>query len=185
MSVWEDFQKFLGRGPAKTSNVSSGTVTEAPKPPAKPDYYVRLEGAESSGRADAQSATSSAAGAYQFTAATWQDYNKKYKLGFTLEDRFDKQKAKQVVEKFTEDNRNKLKEHLGSDPTDTQLYTAHFLGPTGAKKFLSAAPKKLAKDVVTPAQYKANLPIFEDKKTKKPRTVAEVYTILQKKIGEE
>ncbi len=183
MSVWEDFQKFLGKGSATTSNVSSGTVTNA-EPPAKPDYYQRLAQAESSGVAAAKAKTSSAAGLYQFTEGTWKDYNKKYGMGFSLEDRFDPQKSRQVVERFTEDNKKQLQQYLGSDPTDTQLYAAHFLGADGAKKLLAASPKKSIKDVVSPGQYKANLSIFEDKKTKKPRTVAEVYSTLQLKIKE-
>ena len=73
---------------------------------------------------------------------------------------------------------------LGDEPTDTQLYAAHFLGTTGAKKFLMASPKKLAKDVVNAKQVAANKNIFFDEKNK-PRTVSQVYGILQKKIGEE
>jgi hypothetical protein len=183
MSIWEDFQKFIGMGQQQTQQVAAPTPAPAPEP-AKPDYYQRLAMAESSGKAEAKAATSSAAGLYQFTEGTWKEYNKKYGLGLKLDDRFDPAKSKLVVEKFTEDNKKQLKQHLGTDPTDTDLYAAHFLGVSGAKKFLSAAPKKLAKDVVTPDQYKANKSIFYDSKTKKPRTVAQVYGLLQKKIGE-
>lgn len=47
-----------------------------------------------------------------------------------------------------------------------------------------ASPKKLAKDVVNAKQVDANKNIFFDEKNK-PRTVSQVYGILQKKIGEE
>lgn len=183
MSIWDDFQKFIGVGQQQTKEVAPAPEP-APQEPSRPDYYQRLARAESSGKSDAKAATSSAAGLYQFTEGTWKEYNKKYELGLKLDDRFDPAKSKLVVEKFTEDNKKQLQQHLGREPADTDLYAAHFLGVSGAKKFLSAAPKKLAKDVVTPDQYRANKAIFYDSTTKKPRTVAQVYGLLQKKIGE-
>lgn len=185
MGMWDEFQKFLGMGQQEVAAPSP--APEQPKQ-AAPDpldaYLENLKMAESSGRATAKAKTSSAAGHHQFIEKTWEGLTKKYNKNYTLEDRFDPNKSKEVAKLFTEENKAVLTKALGSEPTHTQLYAAHFLGPTGATKFLTASPKKLARDVVDKAQVKANRSIFYDSKTKKPRTVAQVYSVLQKKIGE-
>jgi hypothetical protein len=152
--------------------------------PQKPDYLERLKMAESGGRADVKAATSSATGHHQFIEKTWTELSSKYDLGYSLEDRKDPEKSRKVAELFTNENKKSLTKTLGREPTDTQLYAAHFLGTTGAKKFVSAKPFELATKVVDKDQVAANKSIFFDKETKKPRTVAEVYKVLQKKIGE-
>jgi hypothetical protein len=188
MSIWDDFQKFMGAKQQETQQVAAPQPTPtqpvAVQQPAKPDYYERLKMAESSGRADVKAKTSSAVGHHQFLERTWKDLTVKYKKNYTLEDRTDPNKSLEIAKLFTEENKASLKRALKREPTDTQLYAAHFLGTTGAKRFLMASPKKLAKDVVNKNQVAANKNIFYDKDGK-PRTVAQVYGILQKKIGEE
>ena len=179
MSIWNDFQKFLGVGqPQQTP------APQAPVEPSKPDYYERLKIAESGGRAEVKAKTSSATGHHQFIEGTWKELTAKYNKPYNLEDRKDPAKSLEIAQLFTEENKKILSKALGDEPTDTQLYTAHFLGTTGAKKFLMASPKKLAKDVVNAKQVAANKNIFFDEKNK-PRTVSQVYGVLQKKIGEE
>ena len=182
MSIWADFQKFISGDKEITPKVQP---TETINEPEKPDYFNRLKMAESGGKADIKSGTSSATGHYQFIEKTWGSLTTKYKKPYTLEDRKDPAKSLEIAKLYTDENKKILTKALGGEPTDTQLYTAHFLGTTGAKKFLLASPKKLAKDVVDEAQVKANKTIFYDSKTKQPRTVSEVYKLLQKKIGEE
>jgi len=179
MSIWNDFQKFLGVGqPQQTP------APQVPAEPSKPDYYERLKIAESGGRADVKAKTSSATGHHQFIEGTWKELTAKYNKPYNLEDRKDPAKSLEIAQLFTEENKKILSKALGDEPTDTQLYAAHFLGTTGAKKFLMASPKKLAKDVVNAKQVAANKNIFFDEKNK-PRTVSQVYGVLQKKIGEE
>lgn len=178
MKPWEMLWNVLtGKGEQPASPT-------APTEPTKPDYLERLKMAESSGKAEAKAATSSALGHHQFIERTWNELSTRYKLGFKPEDRVDPEKSRKVAELYTNENREALKKALNAEPSDAQLYAAHFLGTTGAKKFLTAQPFKLAKDVVDKAQVNANKNIFYDSKTKKPRTVAEVYKILQNKIGE-
>ena len=153
--------------------------------PTKPDYLERLKMAESGGKADVKAATSSATGHHQFIESTWKTLSEKYKLNYSLEDRKDPAKSREVAELYTNENKKILSKVLGKEPTDTQLYAAHFLGTTGAKKFVSAKPFELATKVVNKEQVAANKSIFFDKETKKPRTVAEVYKVLKNKIGEE
>lgn len=181
MSIWNDFQKFLGVGQEQQQQVAT---PQAPTEPSKPDYYERLKIAESGGRAEVKAKTSTATGHHQFVAGTWKELTTKYGKDYSLEDRKDPAKSLEIAQLYTEENKKILAKSLGDEPTDTQLYAAHFLGTTGAKKFLMASPKKLAKDVVNAKQVAANKNIFFDEKNK-PRTVSQVYGILQKKIGEE
>jgi hypothetical protein len=178
MEPWKMLWNIVtGKGEQPTP----AAIPESPKP----DYLERLKIAESSGQADAKAKTSSATGHHQFIERTWNELSDKYKLNFKLEDRTDPEKSRKVAELYTNENREALKKVLNREPSDTQLYAAHFLGTSGAKKFLTAQPFKLAKDVVNKDQVQANKNIFYDVKQNKPRTVAEVYKVLQKKIGEE
>jgi hypothetical protein len=181
MNLVERFEAFM-RGMAGQAEQQ---VAAPPTPtPSRPDYFERLKLAESGGRAEVKAKTSSATGHHQFIDSTWKSLTTKYNKPYTLEDRKDPVKSLEIAKLYTEENKAILQKALKEEPTDTQLYAAHFLGTTGAKKFLTASPKKLAKDVVNKNQVAANKNIFYDDKGK-PRTVSQVYGILQKKIGEE
>ena len=160
-----------------------GKFTPTEKPVEQAAYYGKLKQAESGGVATAKAATSSALGHYQFTEGTWKDMVKKYDMPYSLQDRTDPTKSLEVVKLFTEDNKKYLTKALGTEPTDAQLYTAHFLGPTGAATFLKAAPERLATEVANKRQVLRNKNIFYDSKTKKPRTVGQVRELLANKMS--
>jgi hypothetical protein len=182
MDIIKFFDSFFSTGkPPKVEQPVQETVQQ----PEKPDYYERLKMAESSGQADVKSKTSSATGHHQFIEGTWESLTKKYNKDYTLDDRKDPAKSLEIAKLFTEENKSSLQKALKREPTDTELYTAHFLGTTGAKKFLMASPFAKVSKVVNKDQVKRNQNIFYDKKTGKERTVAEVYDVLKKKIGEE
>jgi hypothetical protein len=151
----------------------------------KPDYYERLKQAESSGVANVKAKSSSALGHHQFTEGTWEGLTTKYKKPYSLEDRKNPDKSLEITKLYTEENKSSLQRVLKREPTDTELYTAHFLGTTGAKKFLMASPFVKASTVVNKDQMKRNKNIFYDKTTGKERTVSEVYSVLKTKINEE
>ena len=163
--------------------VSGKEQQVAPQQPPKPDYLDRLSIAESGGRVAVKSDTSSATGSHQFIDKTWKETVAKMGKNYTLEDRKNPEKSKEVAAFFTNQNKEVLKKQLGKEPTDTQLYAAHFLGTTGAKKFLTAPPFMDATKVVDKDQVEANRNIFYTK-DKKPRTVGEVYSVLKNKIQE-
>ena len=183
MDVVKFFEDFFSTGkPPKIEQPAQQEV--APTEPQKPDYYERLKMAESSGRAEVKSKTSSATGHHQFIEKTWEGLVKKYGKNYSLEDRKDPVKSLEIAKLFTEENKASLIKALKRDPTDTELYAAHFLGTTGAKKFLMASPFKNATEVVDKGQVARNKAIFYDNKTNKPRTVAQVHEILKKKIND-
>lgn len=66
------------------------------------------------------------------------------------------------------------------NPTATDLYIAHFLGPTGANRFFSADPNTKA-DTLFPTQAASNKAIFYNKDGS-ARTVGEIYKLLEQKI---
>jgi hypothetical protein len=180
-SIADEFEAFRSGGKQQPAAPLVQPAVEAPK---KPDYIERLKYAESGGDVAAKAKTSSAVGHHQFVKKTWGELSTKYNLGYGLEDRLDPEKSRKVAELYTDENRKILTKALKAEPTDTQLYAAHFLGPTGAKKLLLAPPMAPAIKHVDAAQVKANKNIFYDKQTGKPRKVIEVYALLQKKIGE-
>lgn len=149
-----------------------------------PSYYDRTARAESGGRSNARNPNSSASGEFQFIKSTWRNVVDKYGLKYTDEDRFDKHKSREVMELFTRDNAEQLKQY-GIQPNNTDLYTAHFMGVGGARKLLTAqreTPNASVYSVATPAQIKANKSIFLHKDGS-PKTVGQVYEILGDKIN--
>ncbi len=144
-------------------------------------YFDKLAQVESSGNPDAESPTSSAVGLYQFTESTWKKTVEDLGLDYSLGDRKDPEKSRVVMEEFTAQNRDILSRRLGREPSDTELYMAHFLGASGASKFLSAPPDANAKDYVSKSAANSNQPVFYNRDGS-PRTVAEVLAMFKDKF---
>lgn len=154
-------------------------------PPA--DYFTKLAHVESNNNPLAKAKTSSAAGLYQFTEGTWNGLTKQLGLNYTLEDRFDPKKARQVVEAFTTQNERYLKNKLGRDPNEAELYLAHFSGMGGANKMLSTLqsdPNTSVKDVFSEKQIKANKSVFLNKDGS-AKKVKDIYNWAAKKFSVE
>ena len=80
---------------------------------------------------------------------------------------------------FTKDNANKLVARLGRNPTDGELYLAHFLGASGAGRLIGlaeASPAARAADVF-PHAARANRSIFYDG-AGRARSAADVYRLM-------
>lgn len=84
---------------------------------------------------------------------------------------------------YAEENAAEL-QGAGIPATHRNLTVAHFLGGSGAKRFLSADPNAPAAQFVDPAALKANQSVFFDKGTGRARTVAEVLGEVDRRIGE-
>jgi hypothetical protein len=79
---------------------------------------------------------------------------------------------------YTKENAAKLAGRLGRNPTEGELYVAHFLGSQGAGRLISLAESRpgARADEAFPGPAKSNPSIFYDKG--RPRSVSEVYRML-------
>ena len=171
------------------------------------DFLKAMAARESSLNASAKAATSSAAGLFQFIDQTWlgavKQYGARHGLAdyaddisrgadgkFTVADdkrraeildlRFDPEASASLAGELANENQSLLERRLGRAATSADLYTAHFLGPVGAVKLLSAASSVKAADIL-PAAAKANEAVFYD--GARAKTVGEVVASIAKSMG--
>jgi hypothetical protein len=175
-------------------------------------YLLAKADQESSFNTKAKSKTSTAEGMYQFTDGTWLYMIKKHGAKYGLNRYADKimkingkyftsskkehdeilnlrsnpQIATIMAAEYAKENYMVLENFLKRNPNASELYIAHFMGPTGAMKLFDAInknPKQKAKNIF-PSAAKANKNIFYDWRTKKERSVEEVKEYLSKKFIE-
>jgi hypothetical protein len=121
--------------------------------------------------------TSSAGGYFQFIDDTWASMIKKYGAKYGLAanaSKYDGRANALMGMEFLKENQDILEGSLDRPVADTDLYAAHFLGPAGARRFLSAAPGSDARQAVGDNVPGANRNIFYDKSSN-ARTVSGVY----------
>jgi soluble lytic murein transglycosylase-like protein len=155
------------------SSVKQANITES--------FTKKLEKVESGGNPDAKNPNSSATGLHQFLSDTWKETVKQMGKNYTLEDRKDPVKSREVFQFFTQKNVERAITDLGRPPVEHELYMYHLLGRNGAGDILQAAPDKPAVEFVSLKQAKANKNIFYNDKGKS-RTVNEVLTTFRKKF---
>ncbi len=145
------------------------------------NFLVKMAGSESGLNPNAVNRNGGASGLFQFMAVTWASmvhvYGMKYNINVI--DVF-KPKANAVMGAlYILENYGPLKELLNNEPTETDMYMAHFLGLGGAKKFFTALlnnPEDKA-DTIFPAAAKQNTAIFYDP-NKNSLSLAEVHHLL-------
>jgi soluble lytic murein transglycosylase-like protein len=144
---------------------------------------------ESGFNPSAAAKTSSAKGLYQFIKGTWEGMVKKYGSKYPVlqekgpEDSYANALAGALFIKENSDYLAKSNIPINA----TTIYAAHFLGPGGAKKLLTADPSANAAELM-PQAANANDFIFYNKTNNKldkskPRTVQEVIDALFQKVG--
>lgn len=162
------------------------------------DYVRKVSIAESGGKANAQSKSSSAFGKFQFVKKTWDYLRKTYPsrvnqlVGEEVPD-FEsfKKLTKKDVDKsvkyqnammriLTEENKRYLG-NKGIPINNLNLYMTHFLGSGGfGQKFFPALltnKDMKVKDVLSESQYNANKSLFE-----KHPTLGDVYSEMGRRI---
>ncbi|MTI42231.1 transglycosylase-like protein with SLT domain [Roseibium hamelinense] len=172
------------------------------------DYLVKTAQRESSFNPTAKARTSSATGLFQFIESTWLETMKeagpkhgldKYanaiertSRGYRVSDpnmrreildlRKDPEISSLMAGALTQKNADHLRSKIGRDPTDGELYMAHFLGATGASRLIDAAASNadMRADALFSAQARANKPIFYHRNGA-PRSMAEVYEVIVSK----
>lgn len=172
------------------------------------DFLMKMAARESGFDPNAQAKTSSAAGLFQFIEQTWLSTVKKYGgehgLGAAanaitqnaygryevadpsarekiLNLRFNADAASAMAGELANENKTMLESRLGRAASSADLYTAHFLGPSGAVKLLSAASNVKAADLL-PQAAAANRHVFYD--GARAKSVGEVVSsIAQSMMG--
>jgi hypothetical protein len=189
-----------------TANVTGAIRQAAAATGANFDYLLATAQVESRLNPSAKAPTSSASGLFQFIEQTWLATLKqagstfgygKYAAAISRTEsgsyvvtdpklrqevlalRQDPTANALMAGIFTRQNAAKLGDQLGRSASDGELYIAHFLGPTGATRLISAAgerPSTRAADLF-PTAARVNRTIFYDKGGQ-ARSVSQVYATL-------
>lgn len=171
------------------------------------DFLMKMAARESGFDPNAQAKTSSAAGLFQFIEQTWFSTVKKYGaehgLGaaanaisqnasgrYQVSDpaarekilnlRFNAEAASAMAGELANENKMMIEGRLGRAATSADLYTAHFLGPAGAVKLLSAGASMKAADLL-PQAAAANRNVFYD--GARAKSVGEVVASIATSMG--
>ena len=178
--------------PTGTNPTVTGAIRQAARMTgADFKYLLATAQVESNLNPNAQATTSSARGLFQFTEQTWLTTLKEQggPLGYgpyanaitrqpsgdyaisdptmtkaVMNLRSDPTANALMAGAFTKINSAKLADRLGRDPTEGELYVAHFLGPTGASRLIGladASPQTPAA-AIFPSAARANPTIFYD-----------------------
>lgn len=155
---------------------------ELTRPEAKAGLFDKIKQAESSGDPNAKNPNSSASGLFQFTDQTWKDSVKKWgkKHGITEDMKNDPAAQETMVRELARDNARILVKSLKTEPSEGDMYVAHFMGAPQAVKLIKNKNSKMPAAKLFPREAKANKSIFY--KSGKPRTMAEVYNVLARKV---
>lgn len=168
-------------------------------------YLLQTAARESSFQKEAKAKTSSAAGLFQFIENTWLQTVKEEGGRFGLDKytphifrtrggryyvpddgvrseilqlRHNPEVSAMMAGAFTRQNAETIQSEIGRNPTQGELYIAHFLGPTGAGRLINMSetnPDARA-DQHFPQAAKFNRGIFYTRG--KPRSVEQVYNEL-------
>jgi len=173
-------------------------------------FLMKTAGRESGLDPRAQAGSSSAAGLFQFVEQTWLSTLKQHgaKHGYAryadliskgadgryhvdgaearravMDLRLDPHAASLMAGELTSDHAAYLRGRTGRDPTAGELYAAHFLGPQGSAKLISAvqATPGASAAALFPDAAHANRSIFF--RDGRAATVSEVYANLTRSAG--
>ena len=170
------------------------------------NYLLAQARLESSLNPSAHASTSSAAGLYQFTNATWASTLQRHPdalgqaggqgtglpggMAAALADpaararlmamRYDPGASAMMAAQLTGDNQAAMTTALGHAPDPAELYMAHFLGVDGATKLLTADPSASAAALL-PKAAAANRSVFFDS-AGNPKSVGAVTDMLRAKV---
>lgn len=148
-----------------------------------PGLMATMAAIESGFRGRVKADTSSATGLYQFVGATWKAMLAKYGPKYGLDPSTpptDPRANALLGAEYIRENSEILAKGLGRQPTDTDIYLAHFLGPNGALKLLGAKGDANAATLM-PKAANANKSIFFA--DGRPRTVSQVYAEIDRRVG--
>ena len=175
----------MPKGDGKWSAVKDTILAAAKMVGVSPQLMATMANIESGFRTSVKAGTSSATGLYQFVSGTWRNMLKRYasKYGISPDASPTDPRANALMgAEFLKENAAHLRRQLGREPTDTELYTAHFMGAGGASKLLKALaanPNANAAQLF-PKAASANQPIFYQNGA--PRSIAGVMSELDRRV---
>ena len=151
--------------------------------PSTNDLMGQIKQAESGGDPNIKNPDSSASGLYQFTDGTWRSAVDKWgrSRGIKYSDKNNPQAQEAMMRALTDDNARILK-NKGIEPTDQNVYFAHFMGAPAASKAIGMLGKNAIAARSFPDAASANAKVFF-KKDGTPRTIDEVYQLITSKVG--
>lgn len=199
----------VGENPSIASKIELAFQSASTSTGTSFDYLVKTAARESSFNPSAKAKTSSATGLFQFIESTWletlkqagpehgldkySDQIKRSKSGKyyvsdanmrreILDLRKDPEISSIMAGAYTQKNAAYLERRIGREPTDGELYMAHFLGANGASRLIenTASNPDLRADKVFSAQARANKPIFYHRNGT-ARSMEEVYQVIVSK----
>jgi len=184
--------------PQPTSGVSAAIAAAARLTGASASYLTATARRESSFDPNAEAATSSASGLFQFIESTWLNTLNNHAQALGLEDeaalprdealelRFDPKIAALMAGALAADNADVLKANLGQEPSEGDLYAAHVLGAGGAVRLIEArnADASQAASELFPAAARANRGLFFAKDGA-PVSVGDLYDRLASSLSGE
>lgn len=187
------------RGPQAPPAIAAVISDTAGRYGVSPSYLTALAARESAFDPAARAETSSATGLYQFIDETWLNTLRRHGPAIGVPDaaarieanpaavlamRNDPALNARAAAMLTADNARALRGVLGREPTDGELYSAHFLGEGRARQLATADPDAPAASLF-PDAARANRSIFYEGRGRnaRPRTVAEVRANFDRSFG--
>lgn len=144
-----------------------------------PATMLSIAKRESSFNPNARNPNSTAGGLFQFIDGTWSSTVAKYgKMAGVAPDatKFDIKSASLMASALAVENKTVIKNMVGRDATEGEVYLAHFLGGRQAVNMILAKDNRpdAPAAALFPAEATSNPTIFYDKDGQ-PRSVAQVY----------
>ena len=145
-------------------------------------YLDAIADIESNGDPFARAKTSTATGLFQFTKGTWDSLVNKYGEAYKVaKDDIHNPVAQRIMAGLlTMENAAQLLRQTDKEPTEKDLYLAHFLGPSRAAVVINNQGTQLLAANLFPDAARANREIFYDNGV--PLTVEELYKTLGDKV---
>jgi len=148
-----------------------------------------IKQAESAGDPNAKNPNSTASGTFQFTDPTWKSAVDKWgrRHGIKYSDKANPEAQALLADYLTKDNARIL-QNKGIEPSDGNLYFAHFMGAPAASKAIQMLGKNAVAARSFPDAAKANPTVFyeTDERGKpiysRPRSIDGVYELITSKV---